>query len=141
MGSGNNLWIYFSLLSKSKPLQSATNRFNHLLFPTGFVGFNSGTINPLTFCVTAQYQWVYLSCYQSKQEEQWIRCFLLIDIPIRIRISIENGIYFIICISHNIVRIGSCIIPIVFLITVRLSSFISEIIRNFEGFHVFKNLQ
>ena len=104
-------------------------------------GFNSGTINPLTFCVTAQYQWVYLSCYQSKQDEQWIRCFLLIDIPIRIWISIENGIYFIICISHNIVRIGSCIIPIVFLITVRLSSFISEIIRNFEGFHVFKNLQ
>lgn len=46
-------------------LTSVTNRSIHLLFPTGFSGFISGTINSLKFCVTAQYLWVFLYCYQS----------------------------------------------------------------------------
>lgn len=34
--------------------------FQSPVIPDGFYGINLGTINPLIFCVTAQYQWGYL---------------------------------------------------------------------------------
>ena len=37
----------------------------HLMFPSWRVWHNSGTINSLTFGITADSQWVCLFCYQS----------------------------------------------------------------------------
>ena len=58
-----------------RSLPSVTNRSIHLLFPSGFVGFISGTINPLTFCETAQYQWVLLCGYQSQTDDYLEKCW------------------------------------------------------------------
>ena len=38
---------------------------DNLMFPTGLVGFNLGTANPLTIGIYAENQWVCLFCCQS----------------------------------------------------------------------------
>ena len=48
---------WFSL-SQSCLLAKSTNGSNNLLFPTWFMGFIMGTINPLTFGINAKNQWV-----------------------------------------------------------------------------------
>ena len=38
---------------------------DNLMFPTGLVGFNLGTANPLTIGISAENQWVCLFSCQS----------------------------------------------------------------------------